>query len=183
MLRLRSQFDVFTLGQETLSVNGDLKKIQLSLNNHNINLMGNFGLNLNTISPKFQHTGTWYEFFTGNELSVTDLNYILLLNPGEFRLYSDVKLPAFKDLATSASEGLNPSELNIYPNPVTDQLSIESTNTIQDIKLYSIEGKVVYQNNPNVNNISISLINLKSGIYLLRAQTSNQLFTKKIIKN
>ena len=183
MLRLRSQFDVFTLGQETLSVNGDLKKIQLSLNNHNINLMGNFGLNLNTISPKFQHTGTWYEFFTGNELSVTDLNYILLLNPGEFRLYSDVKLPAFKDLATSASEGLNPSELNIYPNPVTDQLSIESTNTIQDIKLYSIEGKVVYQNNPNVNNISISLINLNSGIYLLRAQTSNQLFTKKIIKN
>jgi len=182
MLRLRSQFDVFTSGQETLAVNGDIKKIQLSLNNQNITLMGNFGMSLNTITPNFQHTGTWYEFFTGNELSVTDLNANLLLNPGEYRLYSDVKLPAFKDLATSISEGLNPSGLNIYPNPVTDKLQIESSITVQNIELYSIDGKVVYQSKPNTNNISISLNHLKTGIYFLRVQTNNQLFTEKIVK-
>ncbi len=182
MLRLRSQFDVFTSGQETLAVNGDIKKIQLSLNNQNITLMGNFGMSLNTITPNFQHTGTWYEFFTGNELSVTDLNANLLLNPGEYRLYSDQKLPAFKDLATSVSGSFPQSGLHIYPNPVTDKLQVESSITVQNIELYSIDGKVVYQSKPNTNNISISLNHLKTGIYFLRVQTNNQLFTEKIVK-
>ena len=183
MLCLRSQFDVFTSGQETLAVNGDIKKIQLSLNNQNITLMGNFGMSLNTIMPNFQHTGTWYEFFTGNELSVTDLNANLLLNPGEFRLYSDQKLPAFKDLATSVSVSLSTYGLHVYPNPVTDKLQIESSITINEIELFSIDGKVVYQSNPATNNISLSLNNLKTGIYFLRVQTNSQLFTEKIVKD
>ena len=182
MLRLRSQFDVFTSGQEALNVNGAIKEIQLSLNNHNITLMGNFGMSLSTVTPNFQHTGTWYEFFTGNELSVTDLNANLLLNPGEYRLYSDQKLPAFKDLATNVSTSLSPSGLSIYPNPATDKLQVESLKTVQNIELYSIDGKVVYQSKPIMNNASISLTNLKTGIYFLRVQTDNQLFTEKIVK-
>lgn len=182
MLRLRQQFDVFTSGTETLSVNGEVKKIQLSLNNHNITLIGNFGVNISTILPNFQHTGTWYEFFTGNELSVSDLNSNVLLNAGEFRLYSDIKLPAFKELATSISENNNNSAISIYPNPATDHIQIISKDFIKTVELFSMEGKIAKSINTHTNLLNISIDNLNPGMYFIRIQTMGQIFTEKVIK-
>lgn len=183
MLRLREQFDVFTSGTETLSVNGVTKKIQLKLNDHNITLIGNFGMADQTIVPNFQHTGTWYEFFSGNELAVSDVNASILLKAGEYRLYSDKKLPAFKDLATSISEKTTYSTLRIYPNPATDQIQIESKEMIRSVELFSIDGKNIKKTNTNTNNLNIRLDELRPGMYFLRVQTDNQLFTEKVVKN
>ena len=183
MLRLRSQFDVFTSGQETLSLNGDLKKIQLHLNDHNITLIGNFGLINQTMVPGFQHTGTWYEFFTGKELSVTDLNSNLILNAGEYRLYSDKKLPEFKGSATSASTiKLNNSDIRIFPNPATDQLLIDSSETMQQIELISVDGSIIQKMQPNATSFSLKLYGIKSGLFLIRITTPHQILTEKIVK-
>ena len=183
MLRLREQFDVFTSGTETLSVYGVTKKIQQKLNDHNITLIGNFGMADQTIAPNFQHTGTWYEFFSGNELSVTDVNASILLRAGEYRLYSDKKLPAFKDLATSISEESSQSALRIYPNPASDQIQIESKEMIRSVELFSIDGKNIKKTNTNSNSLKIKLDELKPGMYFLRVQTDSQLFTEKVVKN
>jgi glycosidase len=183
MLRLRTQFDVFTSGIETLSVNGAAKKIQLTLNNHNITLIGNFGVDNQVITPNFQHTGTWYEFFTGNELSVTDVNSQIQLNPGEYRLYSDQKLPAFKDLATLTSENFSDTAIHIYPNPANDHIQIESKEIIRTIDLFSIEGKIVRSMDTATNALNISLEKLKPGLYFLRVHTTRHIFTEKFIKN
>jgi len=183
MFRLRDQFDIFTSGKEALLVNGVGKRIQLSLNNHNITLIGNFGLTLITIDPNFQHTGTWYEFFSGSELSVSDVNSSLLLSPGQFLLYSDQKLPAFKDLATITSVSYNNPTIRIYPNPATDRIQIESKEIITKIEVVSIEGKIAKIINADRNTMNISLENLNPGMYFLRIQTSGQIFTEKFIKN
>jgi hypothetical protein len=183
MLRLREQFDVFTSGTETLSVNGVTKKIQLKLNDHNITLIGNFGMADQTIVPNFQHTGTWYEFFSGNELAVSDVNASILLKAGEYRLYSDKKLPAFKDLATSISEKITHSTIRVYPNPATNQIQIESKEVIRWVELFSIDGKNIKKTNTNTNNLNIRLDELRPGMYFLRVQTDNQLFTEKFVKN
>lgn len=183
MLRLRDLFDVFTSGQETLSVNGITKKIQLKRNDHNITLIGNFGMIDQTIVPNFQHTGTWYEFFTGNESAVTNINATILLKAGEYRLYSDKKLPAFKDLATSISEKKTHSAVRIYPNPASDNIQIESGEMIRSVEMFSIDGKIIQKTNVDSNSSTISLKKLNRGIYLLRIQTNGQLFTEKFIKN
>jgi len=182
MLRLRQQFDVFTSGTETLSVFGEVKKIQLKLNDHNITLIGNFGLADQTIIPNFQHTGTWYEFFSSNELTVTDVNASISLKAGEYRLYSDKKLPAFKDLKTNLPTEKKQSELSIYPNPANEMITIESKEIIKAIELISVEGKLIQNINNDSNFLNISVSYLKSGIYFLRIQTSNQLVTEKFIK-
>lgn len=96
MIRLRDQFPVFTSGTETLNLNGELKSIQLALNNHHITLIGNFGLTQQTMTVPFQHTGTWYEFFSGGTLTVSSSPVTVTLGPGEYRLYSDQDLPAFQ---------------------------------------------------------------------------------------
>jgi glycosidase len=183
MLRLRAQFDVFTSGQETRSVNGATKKIQLTLADHNITLLGNFSMIDIPVTPGFQHTGTWYEFFSGNELSVTDVNTSVLLKPGEYRLYSDKKLPAFKDLATTVPVNLTSTGLHIYPNPASERLYIETREIITGVEIYSIDGRLVRSlANCNDNTLNIDISGYKPGLYYLRVKTESRLYSEKVIK-
>ena len=183
MLRLRDQFDVFTSGTETRSLNGITKKIQLNLADHNITLVGNFGVTDQTIVPGFQHTGNWFEFFSGNEFTVADVNASILLKPGEYRLYSDKKLPAFEELATNVSEKTNQSELRVYPNPATHQIQLESKDVIRTIELFTIDGRIIRTVKPNSKALTVRLDGLVSGIYFLRVQAGAQVFTEKIVMN
>jgi len=93
MIRLRDQYPVFTSGTESLNLSGELKSIQLKVDNHHITLIGNFGLTRQTMNVPFQHTGTWYEFFSGATLSVGSSPAAVNLEPGEYRLYSDQEMP------------------------------------------------------------------------------------------
>ena len=184
MLRLRTQYDVFTSGKETLSVSGVTKMIQLTLSDHNITLIGNFDVINKQLSVNFQHTGNWNEFFSGASLNVTNTSTTLTLNPGEFRLYSDKVLPAFKNLATETSiNPVNKSSIQIYPNPATDKLQIEASDQIQSVQIYTIDGKIISSFIPLANSAILNLTSVKPGIYLLRILTRAQLFTEKIIKN
>ena len=47
----------------------------MHLNSTDINatLIGNFGLVENSIIPDFQHTGTWYDYLTGESVEVNDV--------------------------------------------------------------------------------------------------------------
>jgi len=183
MLRLRTQFDVFTSGTEALSVNGNYKKIQLKLNDHHINLLGNFGLADQTVISGFQHTGLWYEFFTGAELNVSDVNTSILLKAGEYRLYSDKKLPEFKGPLTNSSVKLNNSGIQIFPNPATDRLQIEAPDAIQDVELISTDGKILRKLQPHATRFSFELNGINRGLFFVRIKTARQIFTEKIIKN
>ncbi|HAQ19211.1 MAG TPA: alpha-amylase [Prolixibacteraceae bacterium] len=182
MLRLRAQFDVFTSGQETLSVNGATKKIQLTLADHNITLLGNFGMSEIPVTPGFQHTGTWYEFFSGNELAVADVNTSIMLKPGEYRLYSDKKLPAFKDLATAIPFEKSTRGLRIFPNPATETLSIEAKEIIKNVALFSIDGMLIQTTKTDTNFLNLSLNHLNTGLYFVQVKTNSQLFTEKVVK-
>jgi len=182
MLRLREQFDVFTSGKETLAVNGVVKKIQLTLGDHHITLIGNFGEAVQAILPNFQYTGTWYEFFTGEESSVANVSSSILLKPGEFRLYSDKKLPAFEDLATVVKEKELKSGFIVYPNPATDLIHINGRENIQSVQLLTVDGKTIRTIHAETPSLSISLEAVKEGLYFLRVQTESNVYVEKIIK-
>ncbi|MFA5327399.1 MAG: alpha-amylase family glycosyl hydrolase [Prolixibacteraceae bacterium] len=182
MLHLRQQFDVFTTGKETLSVSGTIKKIQLALGDHNITLVGNFGLTLQTATPNFQHSGTWYEFFSGDQLAVTDVNTSLLLSAGEFRLYSDKPLPDFADLVTKTIEKPTESNIQVFPNPTTDRIQINAPETIKRLELISSDGRIIRSLNPESNHFSVEMSTLVSGLYLVRIQTLRKLYTEKVLK-
>ena len=73
----------------------------------------------------------------------------------------------------------NISEIEIYPNPVNDRLFIHSKETILDIQVYSIGGKLIaeYSNTNEINFAPFS-----SGIYLVKMITKNGTLVKKVIK-
>jgi len=70
--------------------------------------------------------------------------------------------------------------LKIYPNPVSNELFIESTNAFNDrFSVYNLLGKELLKGSVN-NDSSINVTTLKKGMYFLKLANSNTTF--KFIK-
>lgn len=74
-------------------------------------------------------------------------------------------------------EDLNMDEVLIYPNPVSDQLTIENNTVIGEIELYTVQGKRIFQTYVNTNKDYINLDKIDNGVYFLKIDNK----VKKII--
>lgn len=92
LIEFKKQQPVFNSSDFTLNV-GDLSKsIILRDASMDVVIIGNFDVTNKTITAQFTQTGTWYEYFTGEEKNVTNTSEPITLNPGAYRLYSTSKL-------------------------------------------------------------------------------------------
>ncbi|MDR2085445.1 MAG: C25 family cysteine peptidase [Bacteroidales bacterium] len=69
----------------------------------------------------------------------------------------------------------------IYPNPTTGNLTIECKNMNQ-IKIYSLTGVLVYQTNIKANSHNINIDYLVKGTYLIQIIYNDGILTEKIVK-
>jgi len=77
-------------------------------------------------------------------------------------------------------EEYNTTALVLYPNPVKNTFTITTTLTIEEIKIFNLQGKLLYQKiNPNH---TLNISNLASGILFLQFTTDTGVITKKLIK-
>jgi 1,4-alpha-glucan branching enzyme len=60
-----------------------------------VTIVGNFDVVAQTLPPYFQHTGTWYDYLTGQPFNVfsTGSNQTINLAPGEYRIFTNQQLP------------------------------------------------------------------------------------------
>ncbi|MCF8296727.1 MAG: T9SS type A sorting domain-containing protein [Saprospiraceae bacterium] len=65
------------------------------------------------------------------------------------------------------------SILNAYPNPAYDYINIESSEKVQSITIFTIEGKVVKQIEMPENFTKIDTEGLKPGIYMIHTMLSD----------
>ncbi len=68
---------------------------------------------------------------------------------------------------------------NIYPNPTSGLLKINSEETILNIELIDVTGS---KSNLIMNNNTIDISNLSSGIYMLNIQTKSGVYSHKLVK-
>ena len=73
-------------------------------------------------------------------------------------------------------ENVSEFDLNVYPNPATDVINIETNQNIESITLIDISGKIVKTSNIS----SINLQGLNKGVYFVSVRTTSQVSTKKI---
>jgi len=71
------------------------------------------------------------------------------------------------------------NSINLYPNPVLDNLYIESTNLINRILIHDIYGKVILKHNPNQLLTILNTESLSHGVYFVDISGKN---TRKVIK-
>lgn len=75
---------------------------------------------------------------------------------------------------------LNKTNISIYPNPVVDQLNIQSNKPISEVSIYNIEGKFLASFTGNTE--KIDLANYPKGVYLVTVTTGKVTKTQKVIK-
>ncbi len=76
----------------------------------------------------------------------------------------------------------NIPEVALYPNPVTGLLNIQSENTIENIRIYSVYGSLVSNTSIQGTNTQIDISDFSNGMYFIQVQTTNGFVTKQIIK-
>jgi hypothetical protein len=113
-------------------------------------------------------------YANGQLLSVNEEGKYLLQNLSE-----PVVLSAEFVEASSIFEMESDKELKISPNPVGEYLNIENGSSFAEIEIVSAEGKVL-RCEKGSNKLSLS--DLASGLYTLKAKTGAQVIVKKFIK-
>lgn len=75
-------------------------------------------------------------------------------------------------------------EVLIWPNPAKDQIFLEiAQEEPADIKLLSLEGKILYEEKTTCKSRSVNIKDLDKGIYFISLQTKNSVTVKKIVKD
>lgn len=77
-------------------------------------------------------------------------------------------------------EEISEGEINIYPNPTTSTLRINSSEMINEVAIYNLQGQLVQTENGNVQSVNVS--NLAPGSYIARIVTENGITNKRFIK-
>ena len=75
----------------------------------------------------------------------------------------------------------NTSFINIFPNPVSDNLTIETTEKAT-IEIINIEGQILKTINTTERQTTINATDLSSGIYIIKVETEKGVAVKKFIK-
>ncbi|MGB1032450.1 MAG: ASPIC/UnbV domain-containing protein, partial [Flavobacteriales bacterium] len=82
--------------------------------------------------------------------------------------------------------GLNENseqELVLAPNPVTDVLKISTGQAIDLIQLRDVQGRLVLQFSPRLNQFEIDFSGLQKGMYHLVVNTSGAWYSQRVIRN
>ena len=79
---------------------------------------------------------------------------------------------------------IDPNAISIYPNPVNNVLNfnVSENVTISDISIVDITGKLI-NSSFNLNQKTIDVSDIQSGVYFVRFTSEDKTVTKKFIKN
>ena len=82
------------------------------------------------------------------------------------------------------TEGVGESytEVNIYPNPVSDKLIVEAEN-ISRIAILDLVGQVVYQTETSGSSVTLDLSSFAAGSYFINVTTDKGQVVRKMVKN
>ncbi|MFW5708055.1 MAG: alpha-amylase family glycosyl hydrolase, partial [Bacteroidota bacterium] len=93
MIQLRNS-DAFRFGQFSHDFGSLGKRAWVSHESMNVVIAGNMGVTGFDMAPGFQHGGTWYNYFTGETIEVSDPgNHSFYFSPGDFKVFTNTPLP------------------------------------------------------------------------------------------
>ena len=205
LLKLRHEHPVFHDTATDVAMHGmntATKTITLQHETKHASITGNFGVNERDVFPRFTHEGTWYDYFSGDEIEVSsDMvgdSYSMSLPPGVFRIFTSepVETPPAGLTPTSAAIDQDPSDLperftldQNYPNPFNPATNIafELPEAVQvKLHVYNIIGQRVSTlvnefREAGSYTVVFDASQLGSGTYLIKMDAGGHRFTRKMM--
>lgn len=127
----------------------------------------------NVVNGNSQHE-LKYSFI--DESPINGLNYYRLKQidrDGQF---------AYSRLESVYFEGLSLPVI-VYPNPTSDNLTVDGLTGIESIRIYNANGQLLKESTPKTESISLSIKELPAGIYnVLITNKGSEIVIKRIVK-
>ena len=81
-------------------------------------------------------------------------------------------------------DGVGETNVNIeiYPNPVSDKLTIEADEALQSVEVYDMMGALVMSLKDQADKVELSVGDLTIGTYFVRMATQSGVATRKFVK-
>lgn len=179
-----------------LDVGGTGKRIHLYHPDMDVVIGGNFDIVDFNMVPGFPHTGTWYDYFSGSSLEVTDLDASIHFEPGEYHLWTDQPLET-PDITSGTGEITEETAgLRVYPNPTagafTFEIALVNGGQI-DVELRDMQGRVVDQrlnialeagrNQVRWDGVLLDGSALPAGTYVLAVRQGTRVWTAPLVRH
>jgi len=206
IINLKKNYRAFRSSNYDLSAGGKEKQLYVTNNN------GNYSNNIDEMNATifanadviqrdtytgFQHTGRWFDYLSGDSIEVSNTQMTYTLQPGDFRIFLDHRLPKPNlkvdvGLTSIASSNFVSSA---YPNPFETNTSIafETTSsqkiTVNIFDMYGKKVKTLLNANTTFGNQQINWNGtndtgneVKKGCYFYEIITPNGNSKGKLVK-
>ena len=156
---------------------GHVKQMRFEHSTMDAVAVGNFDVASQSKDVYFSHTGTWYEYFTGQSINVNNTTMSTSLDAGEYRLYTDVNIGS--DNSSFEISESSSSSIIIYPNPSSECINLFAQDS--EIKLLHIinpKGQLVMSFDPQQRK---QICGLSPGVYYAIGRSNSRVLRTSIV--
>ncbi|WP_018478680.1 alpha-amylase family glycosyl hydrolase [Pontibacter roseus] len=197
LIQLKLTEPAFSTSDFKLDLTGMVKRIMLYHESMDVFLVGNFDVKRQLVPGNFPVAGIWYDFFSGREISITDVAEDIQLEPGEFHLYSTKKLETpppglvpWQGVVLSAEEEeLAGEKVQVYPNPLQETTLLDLAGDFRgqvQVQLIDMTGRqlqtVRFLKHQQHQLQPIRLQRVPAGIYYLQVEQGDKSTSHKMTK-
>lgn len=166
-------------------VGGYGKRLHLNGSSMDAVVVANFRVSNLSMIPGFQHTGTWYDYFSGEAIEVTDVSAFMSFAPGEYYVYVDQPV----DFPSAIAEPtLVRSNAVAYPNPSAGLFAIEFPEKVDmnSVQIFNLNGREVTAGFSLASlhkGHVIQFVNntLSEGVYTVQVRSEKQQFNARVM--
>jgi 1,4-alpha-glucan branching enzyme len=171
MMQLRNAWPVFHTTDYNHELGGIVKKVWLQRDGHFVLSVANTDVRNQSFSIDFQATGKWYETFSGDSLTLNTRTQSITLKPGEYRLYSNVRMQAPQ--LPMQVEAMAASSIRVYPNPASAQLFWQTDGLpMERWQVTDLNGRTVMEGRSSSGQGALDIRGLQPGMYVLTLENS-----------
>lgn len=136
-------------------------------------------IDMDTNTVSFSIDGT--EFYNGDFFAetgnVAGVDFFSISSNNEY--YVDDVLYVEGSLG---NDDFSATNFSVYPNPVQNELTINSTEVVDNVQVYDVLGKLVLNITPNAVSPKVNMGGLTSGAYFVKVSINGASKTVKVIK-
>ena len=198
MLRLKitpQYLSTFTTNNVTWNLGSGFKWMILNELGLRVLVLGNFDIQAQTGTVTFPVAGTWYSYLTGTTFTATGSAQSLLLQPGEYYVYTDRNVSGtVVTPIININANLGNTKIKLFPNPV-NQISIVEYELTEsgklDIAIIDFNGRKLAnifngfkpkgKHQLQINSNGFNVKKLSSGMYLLQTTINGKRSLEKFI--
>ena len=174
----------------TQQLAGAAKSIHLADATTSVTIIGNFDVSATTIDPAFQRTGKWYDYLSGDSITVSSTTAQISLAPGQFAVYTSRRIRSAVLLPTRAEVAASILRLTAAPNPAqgrttTLRYELPTARTVA-LTVRNVLGQAVLTlpatreaGGPHTRELPLGT--LAAGIYLIQLRADDLQQTQRLV--